>query len=139
MITVIVKSPKVTVAKITCRLTHRNGKVFRDSVTAPDLPGRRLGGPNSANPKNKKAPLTDDASNPRYVHTKSLMTSPFMSRHRPPFTLQYRTHAIIRLLSKGGPFMNFTLISALIFVAALILVTIVGIGERKKGHARDDD
>ncbi len=35
--------------------------------------------------------------------------------------------------------MNFTLISALIFVAALILVTIVGIGERKKGHARDDD
>ncbi len=35
--------------------------------------------------------------------------------------------------------MNFTLVSALIFLAALILVIIVGIGERKHGHARDDD
>lgn len=35
--------------------------------------------------------------------------------------------------------MNFTLVAALIFVAALILVVIVGVGERKQGHARDDD
>ncbi len=34
--------------------------------------------------------------------------------------------------------MNFTLASAIIFLAALILVVIVGIGERKNGHARDD-
>lgn len=35
--------------------------------------------------------------------------------------------------------MNFTLVSALIFLAALVLVVIVGIGERKNGHARDDE
>ena len=29
--------------------------------------------------------------------------------------------------------------TALIFLAALVLVVIVGVGERKNGHARDDE
>lgn len=43
------------------------------------------------------------------------------------------------LCAERSVVMNFTLVAALIFLAALVLVVIVGVGERKNGHARDDE